>query len=270
MKKNIFFVVGILFSLTACSSLFQSEGETSKVTSAKPTKTAAEYNVELGMGYLQQGDMQRAKSKLLTAVQQAPNSAQAQAAMGYYLENTGDNKNAESYYAKAVAINPQAGSAQNNYGTYLCRRGRYQEADQHFLLAVQDPNYLNTAGAYENAGLCAMQIPDLTKATNYFNQALQQDSRRALSWLELGKISFQQQNYPAAQTYFNHYMELTAEPSADALWLGIRIARQLGDTNAAGSLTLTLQSRYPNSPEYKQLIATPNTTNTKVKRPLYF
>jgi type IV pilus assembly protein PilF len=270
MNKKLLLIILSVLNLVACSSMMSSDEKSAVTRQAKPAKSAADYNVELGMGYLQQGDMQRAKSKLLTAIQQAPDSAQAQSAMGYFLENTGDLRNAENYYAKAVALNPKAGNAQNNYGTYLCRRGRYLEADQHFLLAVQDPNYLNTAGAYENAGLCAMQIPDLTKAANYFNQALQHDPRRSMAWLELGKISFQQQQYTQAQTYFNQYMQLTTDPSADALWLGIRIAKQLGDNTTAGNLILTLQSKYPNSAEYKQVQAMPAAATKKVKRPLYF
>lgn len=265
MKKNIFTFGLISLLLTACSSI--TSNEPVKTTA---TKSAADYNVELGMGYLQQGDTARAKQKLLTAIEQQPYSAQAHDAMGYFLDNTGDSKSAESYYKNALALDSKSGAVQNNYGTYLCRHGRYQEAEQHFMLAVQDTNYLNTAGAYENAGLCAMQVPDLVKARDYFNQAVQHDPKRPLSWLELGEISYQQNKYQEAQQALSRYMQLTAEPGPEALWLGVRIARQLGDNTTAGNYTLTLQSKYPNSAEYKQLLASPKPKQSNVKRPLYF
>lgn len=265
MKKNFFLIGLIIIFITACTSM--TSNESVKTTGAK---SAADSNVELGMSYLQQGDMSRAKQKLLTAVEQEPNSAQAHAAMGYFLDNTGDTRSAETYYKKAIDIDPKAGATHNNYGTYLCRHGRYQEAEQHFMLAVQDSSYLNTASAYENAGLCAMQVHDLTKAAGYFNQAVQHDPKRALSWLELGEINYQQNKYQDAQQYLARYMQLTSDPGPEALWLGVRIARQLGDSTTAGNYTLTLQSKYPNSVEYKQLLATPKPKKSNVKRPLYF
>jgi type IV pilus assembly protein PilF len=211
--------------------------------------------VQLGMGYLKEGDMQSAKQKLALALQQAPDSAQAQDAMGYFMESTGDNSAAEKYYLKAINLNPKAGAAQNNYGVFLCRTGRYQQSISHFLLAVQDVNYLKTAEAYENAGTCAMQIPDIAQASDYFQKATLQDPKRPLPYLALGQIEYKQGNYQQAQQNLNQYMQLVKEPGADALLLGIELARLNNDNITAGRYTLMLQARFPNSQEYKQIKA---------------
>lgn len=269
MLRNFFLVILTVLVIAACSSTSTRENA-GRTTSATQNQTASNYNVQLGLGYLQQGDVQRSKQKLLSAIQQDPNSAPAQGAMGYFAETTGNTAAAENYYRKAVELNPTAGAAQNNYGTYLCRQGHYQEAEQHFLLAVQDPTYLKTAEVYENAGLCAMQIPDNAKAMTYFTKAVTQDPSRAESWLELGQINFQQKNFAQAQQDLTHYMQLTPEPSAEALWLGIRLAREQKDTTTAGRYTLTLQIKYPNSEEYRQLMASPNTPDPKAKKQIYF
>ncbi len=252
MLKKIILISGLMLMLSACSSF--STQEKNPIT--KPSVTAASYNVQLGMSYLQQGDVQRAKSKLLLALAQAPNWPPAHDAMGYFFETTGDLKKAKDHYEKAVAIDPRAGAAQNNYGTFLCRTGHYQQADQHFMLAVQDTNYVNTAEAYENAGLCAMQIPDDAKATGYFQKAIQQDPRRAIAFLELAQINFKQNNLPQAQQYFNNYLNLSPKLDAESIWLGLRLAHAAHDKDAIASYTMQLQNEYPNSAEYRQLLAT--------------
>lgn len=263
MLKN-FLIAILLITLTACTTT------TTEKLPVKPAKSAADYNLELGMSYLQQGDMQRAKHKLLTALQQSPDSAKANEAMGYFQETTGDKQAAGNYYLKAVQLNPKSGRAQNNYGTFLCRSGRYQEAEQHFLMALQDASYLNTAQVYENAGLCALSVPDDAKALAYFSKAVAQDSRLSTSWLELGQITYRQANYKLAQQYLNQYMQMVAEPSAEALWLGIRVARQLNDANDAGKYTLELQGKHPNSAEYREFLKTQKQLPVlKTKRVLY-
>ena len=262
MLKKI--VLGILIlNLAACSIFY-------RPTVPATGPQAADTNVQLGLAYLQSGDVQRAKQKLLLAEQQAPASTESQGAMGYFLESTGNRSQAEAYYRRAVTLNPKSGAAQNNYGTFLCRKGNYKDADQHFLLALQDPSYLNAAQVYENAGLCAMQIPDASKAMGYFTQAITQDPKRAVSWLELGRISYQQKNYPQAQQYLDRYMQLTKDPTANALWLGAVLARALGNGEGAGRYTLMLQTRFPNSDAYKALVRTPKLKNIQKNKQLYY
>ncbi|MEN9917169.1 MAG: type pilus biosis protein PilF [Pseudomonadota bacterium] len=255
----IFFIV----TLVACSIFPKSKTPISG-------SQASDVNVQLGLAYLETGDVQRAHQKLLLAEQQSPGSLKAKGAMGYFLESTGNSPSADAYYRRAITLNPKSGAAQNNYGSFLCRRGRYAEADQHFLLALQDPSYLNTAQVYENAGLCAMQIPDTEKAMRYFTQAISQDPNRAISWLELGRINYQAKDYQQAQQYLDRYMQLVKEPTANALWLGAVLARNLGNQTAAGSYTLMLQTRFPNSDAYKALIHTHKLSTKHKSKQLYY
>lgn len=181
MKK----IITILFVLllTACST-----GKTSSLDEQKKIKTA-EINIQLGLNYLAKQDTQRAKRKLLVALRQAPTLPEAWYSMGYFMESTGDSKEAGKYYAKAVSLGGKRGDVQNNYGTYLCRNGEYAEAIKHFMIATKDPDYLDAASAYENAGLCSLKIHDKEHAIQYFRQALAQDPDRRLSEQELAKLS---------------------------------------------------------------------------------
>lgn len=276
MLKNFLYssiLTSVIILLSACSSTTTTTTTTTSSNSNSAPVTnnnavpanvaAASANAKLGTAYLQQGDIERAKGKLLTAVNEAPDWAPGQDAMAYFQETTGDTQQAEKYYKQAIAIDPKAGGPQNNYGTFLCRAKRYQEADQHFQLALQDTSYLKTAEVYENAGLCAMQIPDDAKAQAYFEKAVVADPTRANSFLELGQIYFNEKNYPKSQQAFNQYLQLSKDPTAEALWLGIRLARAQNDTVTAGGYAMTLQSRFPNSPEIKQFKAQTKIADTQ-------
>ena len=158
---------------------------------------AAAFNVQLGLGYLKNGQMQRAKSKLLMALSEDPNNPEPNGAMAYYLETTGDLPQAEVFYKKAMSLSGK-GPELNNYGTFLCRHSRYVEAQKYFMQAVSDLNYLNTAGAYENAGLCALANHTPMQAAHYFQKALEQDPRKRQSLFQLSKIYYEQKKYTEA------------------------------------------------------------------------
>jgi len=177
-------LVFIYFSLQACVS-------SDKINNSHQNlnQIAADDNVKLGLAYLQEGNTPRAKEKLLMAVEQAPRWAVAKDALGYFFEVTGDKKTAEKYYQQAIILSPYDGASLNNYGTFLCRDHRPVEAEKMFLKAAIIPDYLNTAEAYENAGLCALTIPDKNKAKIYFEKALQQEPQRKISARELEKLN---------------------------------------------------------------------------------
>ncbi|QMT60232.1 type IV pilus biogenesis/stability protein PilW [Legionella sp. PC997] len=149
---------------------------------------AASYNAQLGLEYLKQGDRPRAKKKMLTALEQEPTSADVNSAMAYYFEQTKELDQAEKYYLKAISFSGNGGAQLNNYGAFLCRQGNYTKAENYFLKAANDLKYVHTSGAYENAGLCALSVPNEDKAKLYFAKALNQDPSRKASFYELLKL----------------------------------------------------------------------------------
>ena len=173
----------ILCLIASCATTPSAEEQ----EKAKARKVASIYT-QLGMAYLGKGDMERAKQKLLMALQKDPTFPEAWYSMAYFNEKTGNKQLAEENYLKAVNLAPTHGDVQNNYGTFLCRNGDYQRSIEHFLLATKDPQYLDSADAYENAGLCALKIPDKQQAMHYFNLSLEQDPTRMSVMTELTKL----------------------------------------------------------------------------------
>ncbi|WP_272946910.1 type IV pilus biogenesis/stability protein PilW [Legionella londiniensis] len=201
---------------------------------------AASFNTRLGLAYLKQGDRPRAKRKLLIALEQAPDSPNVNAAMAYFLEKTGVLDKAQVYYQKAMSLAPNNGAQLNNYGAFLCRQGQYKQAENYFLRAVKDVQYENTAAAYENAGLCALAIPDTAKAAFYFNKALEQDPSRKQSLYELVKLEANRNHLNEALNLLRQYPALSLRDSR-LLSLAADIAHRAGDKDLEANYRSYLQ-----------------------------
>lgn len=171
-------------------------------------ETVVPYHIQLGMGYLKQNDMPRAKRNLLMALDEMHDSPDSYGAMAYYFEKTGNTKEAARFYKKALSVNPHYGPALNNYGAFLCRQGAYGEADKYFQKAVFEPRYEHPAEAYENAGLCAQLIPDSQKARHYFIKALKEDPLRQSTLRSLIDLERAQKHPEQAEKYLNRYQTL--------------------------------------------------------------
>jgi type IV pilus assembly protein PilF len=210
---------------------------------------AALINVELGLGYLSQGQVARAKTKLTHAVKLGPKISETHSAMAYFLEMVGELKDAEREHKKAVGLSGQ-GAVYNNYGAFLCRRGRLKEADQAFHAAIKDKEYPRTAEVYENAGLCALKWPDDSKATEYLTIAVRRDPSRSSAFLELTALSLKQEKFGEAKEWLNRYQAI-AEQNARSLWLGIAISKGLKDEEGAMSQAAILKNLFEDSPEYQ-------------------
>jgi type IV pilus assembly protein PilF len=161
--------------------------------------------MHLGLAYLSQENMVLAKKKLLQALTQNPLSASVNSSMAYFMEKTGDNKLAEGYYRRAMLLAPKKGEELNNYGAYLCRNGYYQKAEEYFMLAVNDVNYVDTAAAYENAGLCALSIPSIKRAIGHFKKALAQDPSRKRPLQEIVRLELMKNHIYTVCRYLHHY-----------------------------------------------------------------
>jgi len=202
-KELGFIVVLFVLGLTSCSkpsteleSKRAKDNAVTKIAKSSPEigstpnyKSAALINVELGLGYLQQGQLSRCKAKLIHALKLAPNISEPHSAMAYFLEMVGEFKDAEHHHKMAVKLAEGKGAVYNNYGAYLCRRTRYEEADKAFNQALQDKSYERTAEIYENAGICALKGSNPDKANEYLMTAIRHDPSRSDAILESIKTS---------------------------------------------------------------------------------
>ena len=241
MIIRIMVLLVLLSSLAGCKSV-QSESnhaaannqqasnnqpDNNDVPVPRPKSEIAKINVQLGMAYLESGDISRAKMKLLLALKQSPESPEPWYSMAYFLEASGNKEEANKYYLKAVDLAPKRGDTHNNYGTFLCRAGQYQDSIKQFMLAANAPDYLDPAAAFENAGLCSMQASTYKQAANYFNQALLKDPGRSLSQLKLAIVEEKLGNDKRARSLLIQYL-MVAPPTAESEQLSAKLARKIG------------------------------------------
>jgi type IV pilus assembly protein PilF len=224
----------------------------SQGSGARPEPLSDTY-VKLGVGYLQQGKRDLALSNLQRALELDAQSSSAHNAIAILYEQLGETKLARRHYERAVRLNPQDSPAQNNYGAFLCRQNELAKAERHFLGALKNPLYETPEFAYENAGLCALQVPDRAKAERYFREALRANPNLPESLYQMALLSYEAQNYLPARAYLQRYAE-AAQHTSRSLWLGIRIERELDDKNALASYSLLLKGKFPESEEAKLLL----------------
>lgn len=164
----------LLMGITGCASGLQ---QSNTVWMKQNNLEAAKINIQLGLTYLALNEVDRARQKLLLAQQQAPQYPAVWYAQGYLLEKTGNISDASMAYLKALQLGAKDGAVHNNYGNFLCRQKQYKAAIHQFQLAVQDSHYLHIGSVYQNAGLCALKIPNKVLAKQFFQQALAADPR---------------------------------------------------------------------------------------------
>lgn len=218
------------------------------------TNKLAELHTQLGIGYLREGKLELAFNRLTRALAADSGYSTAHNAMGALQERLGDPASAERHFNTAVSLNPSDSSAQSNYGSFLCRTGRHQEGEQRFLQALKNSLYDRPEVAYNNAGLCAKAAGDMGKAETYFRSALERNPRIPSALLAMSEISFAQQRYLPARAYLQRYEE-AGELDATALWLGVRIERELRANEAAERYARQLRERFPDSDQARQLDA---------------
>ena len=219
------------------------------------TRENAEVQTQLGIGYVRQGQLERALQRLQGAARIDPSYAPAQNALGMLYERLRRPDEAGRSYRRAVELDPAFASARNNYGGWLCRNGAFKEAEAQFRAAADNPLYDVPHLALFNAGICLQRQGDSAGAIAYLRRSVDLSPKFAPSLYTLAQLSYAAKNYLSARAYFQRYLEV-GKHSAKTLWLGIRIERVLGDKNAVSSYAMLLRRKFPNSEEARQLRAT--------------
>src|SRR5579871_6271875 len=105
---------------------------------------AANYNVQLGIAYMNQGDLQRAKDKLDRALSQDADSADVHSARAMLFERMGESAHADAEFRAAQRLAPHDPKVLNNYAVYLCQSGRNEEGVKRFLEVANNAHYPTT------------------------------------------------------------------------------------------------------------------------------
>ena len=206
-------------------------------------------HLDLAEGYLETGDLNRAKRPLDRAEQINSRSWEVQSLRARIYQLEGDPENAERHFRLAVRYGGNESRVRNDYGVFLYQQGNYEEAVNQLTRAVEDSGNPQRAVAYENLGLASLRVGARTEARNAFNRATMLRERMPVALLELAEMAFDDSDFAQASTYYDRFRAMTRQ-TPRSLWLGIRLARVFDNADAESSFALQLRNLYPSSTQY--------------------
>lgn len=222
---------------------------------------ASKINVQLGISYFHQGNMEQANEKLVKALDQDPESSQAHHAYAVLQNRFQDKEKAEFHFRKAINYDAMNAEAFNNFGAFLCSDGRALEAEEMFMGALKNPVYRMPELAYTNAAVCLLKTGDeqRPKAKEYLSKAVGLNNNFRPALIKLAELTFSDQDFSTVRLLLERFHS-TGEPTASSLWLAIQneLSMPAGKINRDSNIEKyagQLKSNFPESKEYENWLA---------------
>jgi len=215
-------------------------------------RNRARVHTELAAAYYGRGNMGVALEELRIATAADASYAPAHSMFGLVYMDLRENQLAEQSFERALKLAPNDADINHNYGWFLCQTRREPDSIKYFLQAIRNPLYATPWRSYSAAGVCSLRNDNLKDAEQFFQRALRLEPDEPAALLQLGQIRYRQGRMDEARKLVARHNKLVT-PSAESLWLALRIERSLGQRVAEQSFANQLRRRYPGSPEYQAL-----------------
>lgn len=239
---NILIILGLIAGCVTESS----SGRTDRANEEEKLES----QTALGVGYMRNGNYDRARENFMAALDIDSRSPKAHNYLGLLNQLEGDPETAEDHFKKAIRYDPNYTAARNNYGAFLYAQDRYEDAVDQLKIAARDRTYRNHSQVYENLGITWLRLNEQEAAVEAFRKAIDLNRNQARALLELASIEFEARNYERARELYSRFDEISQQ-NARSLWLGIRLARKFGDEDEEASLAMALKNIYPSSPQFE-------------------
>jgi type IV pilus assembly protein PilF len=216
---------------------------------------AAKYNVELGVAYMDRGDLALAKDKLERAENEAPRDPMVHSALALLFERLEQPADADREFHTALKLAPQDPKIANNYAVYLCGSHRVDEGVKLLLQTARNPLYETPEAAYTNAAVCLRSVHRDTEAKADLLRAIALRPNFGEAVLQLATLEMQQGQLREARARIDRYIQ-TYQATADLLELGMRISHALHDPLSEHRYEQRLRVDFPDSQETRALSQT--------------
>jgi type IV pilus assembly protein PilF len=216
------------------------------------SKDAAKANIDLGVAYMQKGQLQLAKDKLERAEKQDPGNFKVHWAMASLSEHLNQPAEAERQYQAALKLSPGNSEIANTYAVFLCKAGKVDKALPLFDGVIRDPLYSTPWAAAANAAVCLRADKRNADAIPYLQRALNLRPDFVTAVVEMADLQISLGKPEVAQTTVDNFLSI-GRKSADVLLLGVRAALAQGNRSAADNYARLLRRDFPNSPPTQAL-----------------
>ena len=246
----------LLAGCTATGSGSGSREGAQQPTSSKPAENEqqqrAKVHTELGSLYMLDGRYAIAMEEARIALAADSNYAPAYNLLGLTHMMLNESRLAEDNFGMALRLAPGDPEIANNFGWFLCQNGRERSSIEYFLMAGKNPLYTTPTKPFTNAGICAIRVKDDKAAEEYLATALRLSptNTQALFWL--ADIAYRKGRYSEARQWTTD-IEKMMEPTAEVIWLALRIERKLGNRDTEARYASQLRRRFVGSPEHRLL-----------------
>jgi type IV pilus assembly protein PilF len=227
-------------------------GQTRQAAETEEQESAADINLRLAQGYLEQGRLEIAQDRINRALVLEPRNPKAFTLMGVLQEKIGDVPRAGEFFRRAAEAAPRSGVYLQNYARWLCRAERYVEAEAHFERALADPFYDTPNLALLNSAICARSSGNRDLAEARFRTVLQRHPENPEALFQLASIQFEKGQFLRARAFLQR-LEAQATLGPEALHLGHDIEQEMGDSDAAQNYLRRLRETYPDSEQARSL-----------------
>jgi len=243
--------------LSACAGLPLENGNSvqtpvSQQTAVGDAQRGAKAHTDLGMLYLRDGKLSVALDEARKAVEADSSYPLAYNLHGLVQMYLDDNPAAEKSLSRALQLAPTDPEINNNFGWFLCQSGRQKESIQYFVLASKNTLYVAPTKPLTNAAMCSIIMGDDKGGEDFLLRALAVDPQNGDAHFLLAELYYRTGRLVDARVQLADAHRLGA-PSAQSVWLGLRIERKLGDREAETQYGKQLRREFPGSREFQLL-----------------
>jgi type IV pilus assembly protein PilF len=209
----------------------------------------AKIRLELAANYFQSRQGKIALDEVNNALAADSTFAEAYVLKGLILMEANQTVPADASFKMALALNPADADANNTYGWFLCQNQRIQESFNYFEKASTTPFYATPFKPLLNAGICATKLSNYPKAENYLLSAQALDNNSTVLNYHLASLYLKMGDSDRAMAYTRKVLA-NETPTADTLWLGIKVAKKANDLVALEQLVQVLRDNFITSPQW--------------------
>ncbi len=249
--KQLWKTVLLVCALGACSS--SSVKEPSR---QEKTEEISRIKTQLALEYMQAKDYRLATSTIEEALEANRKNEIAWLMRAQIFQFLKVNDKAAASFQEALRLKPDSAEINNNYGWFLCSAlNNPNAAMPYFDKALADPTYPAPNVAYMNKGICSAKMGQFSLSQSYLERSIATAPGFMPARKELARTKLMAGEVSVADQYFRQYQSQVDMLSADDLLLGWKIAKAMGNSQAAYEYEAQIRANYPYSDEL-QTIAT--------------
>lgn len=240
-------LVGVVTALGGCVSNTTVETKVPDQAGKTDALYRAQIHTERASEYYRLGRYATALEAAQQAVASLPTHAPAYNMLGIVQMELKQDAKAREAFENAIRLAPEDSESLNNLGWFVCQRNDAKASLAYFDRALTNPVYATPERALYNKGVCAKRAGDMPLAESSLRGALRTRPTFAPAMYELAEMEFARGKMKEAENLLARHNELVQAPGVEPLFLGVRIARALGDRMAEASYVQQLRRRFPDA-----------------------